>query len=298
MSYETVVQALAGWFKKPLNKIPRERRTFAEAYIKNWASLSPADREKRAIEVDRQRATKLRIKFDRARRKAHEAKKDPKRIAEETFGWWEASLDATAWWKQDNVTYKEAAMLLCCHDPRETCENEVERSTMLDDTAENGQTWNVTPKDYKRLRDAFNAQVHTSQDRTLAYWLALAQKERLSYHGWIDQWLKAREIATTREAEATTQSKENANCNDPPSTPAESKKQGAKAINPTQRQPWQEEKILKRIRELKYAPKNLPARKPGKPGIKAELRTHFGWQGTVFDKAWERLRSQGEIGGG
>ena len=61
------------------------------------------------------------------------------------------------------------------------------------------------------------------------------------------------------------------------------------------RQRSQETEILRVIRELKYDPKALPRMAPGKPWVKSQARTRLKYSSTVFDKAWERLRSQGEI---
>ena len=64
---------------------------------------------------------------------------------------------------------------------------------------------------------------------------------------------------------------------------------------PMQRQQFQELEILRVIRELKYGPTKLPKVKQGNPGVKAEVRAKLDLQVGIFDKAWERLRKQGEI---
>lgn len=72
---------------------------------------------------------------------------------------------------------------------------------------------------------------------------------------------------------------------------------------PLQRGPAQEAAILEAIASEGYDPKILPANESGKPGIKAAIRqrvtkTHpdlFIEGSRVFDKAWERLRSNREI---
>lgn len=61
--------------------------------------------------------------------------------------------------------------------------------------------------------------------------------------------------------------------------------------------------ILEKIIELGYDPNKLPNRKPGKSGVKQEVRLALGtksiWTGDkVFDKAWEELRKSGQIAGG
>lgn len=62
----------------------------------------------------------------------------------------------------------------------------------------------------------------------------------------------------------------------------------------------QEAAILESIVALGFDPKNLPKRDNGKPGIKFLVRTALSknilFEGAkVFDKAWERLRSDSEI---
>lgn len=62
---------------------------------------------------------------------------------------------------------------------------------------------------------------------------------------------------------------------------------------PVPTQLWQEDEILRVIRDIGHDPLNLPPNFPGRPGIKAEVRKQLGashWQGKRFDKAWERLR--------
>lgn len=52
----------------------------------------------------------------------------------------------------------------------------------------------------------------------------------------------------------------------------------------------QEDEILRIIKaELKLNPLTLPANKRGKSGIKAKVRNKLKWEGSRFNKAWERL---------
>jgi len=64
---------------------------------------------------------------------------------------------------------------------------------------------------------------------------------------------------------------------------------------PLPRHLLQERAILRVIRELGYAAKALPKRKPGNSGVKAKVRLKVDLPPGVFDKAWERLRKQGDI---
>lgn len=71
-----------------------------------------------------------------------------------------------------------------------------------------------------------------------------------------------------------------------------------KSTRPTNHQPHQEAEILRAIRELGYDPKSLPKRDTGKRGAKATVREKLNFSESVFNKAWERLRSSGDIIGG
>ena len=63
---------------------------------------------------------------------------------------------------------------------------------------------------------------------------------------------------------------------------------------PAQR--FQEQEILRVIRELGHTPTELPKDIPGKPGVKTEIRAQLSkFTTNVFNKAWERLSSTKEI---
>lgn len=73
---------------------------------------------------------------------------------------------------------------------------------------------------------------------------------------------------------------------------------GGEPIRPPSQQRAQEKEVLRIIAELGYTANALPARAPGKKGVKAEVQACIPkWmkQGTVFDKAWQRLRDAEEI---
>ena len=58
--------------------------------------------------------------------------------------------------------------------------------------------------------------------------------------------------------------------------------------------------ILEKIVELRYNPQKLPKQEAGHAGVKKLVRNSLGTQGiwagtTVFDKAWEMLRRDGQI---
>ncbi len=69
-------------------------------------------------------------------------------------------------------------------------------------------------------------------------------------------------------------------------------------LRPLPLQRWQEDLILRLIREEGHDPTRLPDRKPGRAGVKAVVRPKFPHSDKVFKSAWERLRASGEIAGG
>jgi hypothetical protein len=80
-------------------------------------------------------------------------------------------------------------------------------------------------------------------------------------------------------------------------TPATVKSQ---PITPVLRSIAQENAILCQLKNLGFAPDQLPQRHPGRSGVKAKVKAALGTSGMwvsqkVFDKAWERLRSDGRV---
>lgn len=69
---------------------------------------------------------------------------------------------------------------------------------------------------------------------------------------------------------------------------------------PKQRSQAQDEAIVQEIKRQQLDPLALPKNQPGKPGVKKSIRAALDGKGlftgnTVFDRAWERLSSNGEI---
>lgn len=64
---------------------------------------------------------------------------------------------------------------------------------------------------------------------------------------------------------------------------------------PLPAQRFQEQEILRVIRELGYDPAKLPKAKPGTKGIKSKVRSRLTLTVKVFNMAWERLRAGAEI---
>jgi hypothetical protein len=179
MTNQTIVHALADWFKKSLAKLPREKRRIAEFHIKNWAKLSPTGRYERAVEVDRQQATKLRIKNDKVRRMLELAEKDPQQGAEEFLGWYDGSLDAETWRRIKSIGPLEAALLLCQLNPHNDTLDDA-RKTKNDETG---------PADFNRLLRVFEDVAQADeQPRTLSQWRDIAHNKKLKYHSWVDKY--------------------------------------------------------------------------------------------------------------
>jgi hypothetical protein len=85
-----------------------------------------------------------------------------------------------------------------------------------------------------------------------------------------------------------------------PESPAPSISDESSEVRPVQRSKAQEDAILAKIQTNGHDPLKLVKNQPGKPGVKAEIRTALGssgmWAGqTVFNKAWERLLRNGTI---
>ncbi len=67
---------------------------------------------------------------------------------------------------------------------------------------------------------------------------------------------------------------------------------------PLQRQRFQEQEIIRALNEFGYDPQAIPKWKAGERGVKSTIREALktnNWSDKVFDKAWQRLRDNGEI---
>ena len=69
----------------------------------------------------------------------------------------------------------------------------------------------------------------------------------------------------------------------------------SKNAAPVQRHQFQEAEILRVISECGYSANALPKTKPGKSGVKAQVRAQLNMSVGIFNKAWERLRARCEI---
>lgn len=69
----------------------------------------------------------------------------------------------------------------------------------------------------------------------------------------------------------------------------------ARTKTPPMQQRFQENEILRVIGELGFTATKMPPRETGKRGVKAQVRDELDLSTKVFDKAWERLRADGNI---
>ena len=199
-------------------------------------------------------------------------KNDPSTQVERTAAWLMHTMDADMWWRTEAVTPVHAAMLLSRWNP----------NNMSAEDAETHSSDEMGPQDFRRLRNTFEG-ADKSANRTLQHWVDYARQRNLRIHSWIGEW---EECMHALQAETISQA-----------TPQRA--EGAPSA-PVQRSAAQEAAIIATIRSAGHDPLTLPVNEPGKPGVKAVIRKALNsdslFVGTkVFDKAWERLRRQGDI---
>lgn len=109
----------------------------------------------------------------------------PEQSSEEALefeiSWLDASLDAAFFFKCQDVSPLEAAMLLCQINPI----NETEAA------AEECHTDHTNPEDFKRLRRAFK-EMESTQKRSLLDWLRVAEASELKTHPWVQKYVARR----------------------------------------------------------------------------------------------------------
>lgn len=114
----------------------------------------------------------------------------------------------------------------------------------------------------------------------------------------LDEWAKKYDIAIIDAPESLT-----ANTPEPQRQPPVGIEADMDKMKKQDKQPklrTQEKTIMDEITNLGYDPKCLPKNETGKPGVKATvkhaLKQNLLFKGSrVFDKAWERLRGDGDI---
>lgn len=272
MLYQTITPMLEKWFGKPLTKLPRKLRAIVTFHIPKWAVFSPDERRNRAEGIDRQQATKFRITHEQIGRARAQAGNDPLQQRDQIINWYDVTLYANYYWQLPDVEPKDAAMILCGQNP-------LDRNANPDATnTEDGQT---TPEDYRRLLALFlPVRATENEARTLAQWRNIARENGLKCHSWFDEYALAMPNDTASSAE--------------PASP-EPGNEGGASKRPLQQQLFQEQEIVRALREAGYDPQALPSRAAGKPGAKADARGRLKLTPSVFKKAWERLRQSGEI---
>lgn len=184
------------------------------------------------------------------------------------------SMHAPEWFDMAAISPREAASLLCQHDPLD-----------VNADPENVTNLETGPDDFRLLLRVFE-DVHQSATkcRTLIEWITIAKARTCKHHSWISRYLEARErlgfpVVPTNDLV--------------PDKAAPAK--------PLQRTAAQVAAILCEIKKQGYDPMALPKNPDGKPGVKAAIRSELSknalFRGlTVFDKAWERMTARGDIG--
>jgi len=100
-------------------------------------------------------------------------------------GWYNIQLNANFWFQRKVVSPKDAALLLCRHDPIEPAAAEDAERTTAEDVRPP-----VTPNEYRLLRRAFEDHLtQHPEGMGLRGWLSVAKAQGLRYHPWIDEYL-------------------------------------------------------------------------------------------------------------
>ena len=237
--------------------------------------------------------------------------------AEQEAAWMDATLDAAGFFALEHVTPVQAAMLLCRFSPHDSTEGE----------AESCATDCTSPDDFKRLRLTFaSTDQNRPARRSLLDWMGIAAGAGRAIHPWANRYAKHHGLygppgpATEAEPEPAP-AKLVVNVNvvtttvhkptpaPAPESPAPQSEatpverplsEAAAPAKPLQRSAAQGLEILTAIRNAGHDPKALPVNEPGKAGAKASIRKSLNGSAlfvgkNVFDKAWELLRSQGDI---
>jgi len=188
-------------------------------------------------------------------------------IAEGYLAWHDITIHASHWLQCGNIRPDEAAKLLVCIDPLGGDDPSVY-------CADGDKEY---PGRYLIMKRLFEDVERTDcKHRTLLEWRDIAKQKGLRYHPWIDEYENAFALLQKdigQNATSGSQSKS----------------------RPPPQQRYQEQEILRVIKELKYDPTKLPKDTPGKSGVKAEVRGRLNFSTGVFNKAWERLSHTKEI---
>lgn len=177
MIYERLTGVLADVLGKPWNRLQERHR---EAWHKVCGTNGDDDCD-----------GKLWNARDKAERKRavenYDYKNDPA-VEEEIFvGHHEGSMNASAWFDMPDVLPRHAAMVLCRLNPLE--KNIDPESASVDGDVS-------SPERYGLLLEMFDAVARAKpKHRTLMEWRAIAREKSLSYHEWIDRYVKAAQVS-------------------------------------------------------------------------------------------------------
>lgn len=190
--------------------------------------------------------------------------------------WWDETLDASMWASMPDISAQRAAALLCGLNP------------LKDQSVDSVTTSQTNPHDYKKLQIAFETVSHAENGRarTLAEWRSLARHHGLTYHPWIEDWFAAQPITPIQ-----------------PAAKGQLATDGDKTFVYVQKGQARSDAIVAAIISKGYDPKSLPKYKPGRAGIKAEIKQELMKTNkrlfpsdSAFNNAWDQLSSCGDIG--
>lgn len=136
-----------------------------------WNTLTPAERQEWVRGID--------------------YKNDPALAGERLIEGYNHTMDARTWWKMQNVTPKDAAMVLCRINP-----------LVVDDPEHIYVDGDISSPDmYRLLLKVFESVASTAlKPRMLLEWRAIAQQHDLCYHAWIDDYADAMGVPAEKQA--------------------------------------------------------------------------------------------------
>lgn len=178
MAYKNIGKYLDGYWEKPWGELPVEQR---QAWREALSTIVGVD-DKDGKEWGARDAKCITECYDRSN--------DPAFKSEKLVAWYDYCMNTNAWLDMDNVTPKEAAMLLCQMNP---FEDEDPEHVFVDGDE-------TSPDRYRLLLRAFEDKASVSPEpRTLMQWWSIALSRGLSYHSWIDEYVRATGVATPKD---------------------------------------------------------------------------------------------------
>lgn len=172
--FESLTEALEGWFDKPKAALPawQKYRVDTDFWPMPWDELNEEQRRSVAAQWD--------------------YKHDPAREGERTVAWYDATLNAHIWHAMDDLAPRDAAALLCRLNPHD--DKQDPNIITTDET---------NPNDYKLLLAVFEDVAKTKpQHRTLRQWASIAKERKLKFHSWHGRYDAAMPLAETAPTQA------------------------------------------------------------------------------------------------